>query len=62
MKIVYLFNSSVPSHNANSLQVINVCNELSVNNHEISLITPNTGFKKTISEHYSIKKSFNLIK
>ena len=62
MKIVYLFNSSVPSHNANSLQVINVCNELSVNNHEISLITPNTGFKKTISEHYGIKKSFNLIK
>ena len=62
MKIVYLFNSSVPSQNANSLQVVNVCNELSSNKHEITLITPNTGFNKSISEHYGIKKSFNLIK
>jgi glycosyltransferase involved in cell wall biosynthesis len=62
MKIVYLFNSSIPSYNANSLQVVNMCNELSVCGNDVTLITPNTGLKKSISEHYGIKKSFNLIK
>ena len=62
MKIVYLFNSSIPSYNANSLQVVNMCHALSENNNDVTLITPNTGLKKSISEHYGFKKSFNLIK
>lgn len=62
MKIVYLFNSSIPSYNANSLQVANMCQELSVNGNDVTLITPSTGLKKSISEHYGFKKSFNLIK
>ena len=62
MKIVYLFNSSIPSYNANSLQVANMCQELSVNGNDVTLITPGTGLKKSISKHYGFKKSFNLIK
>tara|TARA_B100001057_G_scaffold19957_1_gene18506 strand:+ start:4131 stop:5240 length:1110 start_codon:yes stop_codon:yes gene_type:complete len=62
MKIVYLFNSSVPSYNASSLQVVNMCNEISNTVGKLTLITPNTGINKSISEHYGIKKNFNIIK
>ena len=62
MNIVYLFNSSIPSYNANSLQVANMCQELSLNGNVVTLITPNTGLNKSLSEHYGFKKSFNLLK
>ena len=62
MKIAYLFNSSVPSYNANSLQVVNMCNVISKRIGDLTLITPNTGLKKNFSEHYGIKKNFNIIK
>ncbi len=62
MRIVYLFNSAIPSYNASSLQVVNMCNEISSNIGKLTLITPNTGFNKSLSEHYGIKKNFNIIK
>tara|TARA_B100001057_G_C22867373_1_gene957156 strand:+ start:194 stop:1303 length:1110 start_codon:yes stop_codon:yes gene_type:complete len=62
MKLVYLFNSAVPSYNANSLQVVNMCNEISNSVGKLTLITPNTGLNKSIEEHYGIKKNFNIIK
>lgn len=62
MKIVYLFNSSIPSYNANSLQVVNMCNQIAKMIGKVILITPNTGFQKSISDHYGIKKNFELIK
>ena len=62
MKLVYLFNSSVPSYNANSLQVVNMCNEISNRIGKLTLITPDTGLNKSVSEHYGIKKNFNIIK
>ena len=62
MKIVYLFNSSIPSYNANSLQVVNMCNHIAKLIGEIILITPNTGLNKKISDHYGIKKNFKVIK
>ena len=62
MKIVYLFNSSVPSFNANSLQVVNMCNAISKSIGRVTLITPNTGLKQSLSEHYGIKKNFEMIK
>ena len=62
MKIVYLLNSAVPSQNANSLQVVNMCNEISNLIGKVFLIAPNTGSKKSISEHYGINKNFELIK
>ena len=62
MKIVYLFNSSIPSQNANSLQVVNMCSQIAKMIGEVILITPNTGLKKSISEHYGIKKNFQIIR
>ena len=62
MKIVYLFNSSVPSYNANSLQVVSMCNQIAKMIGKVILITPNTGFQKSVSEHYGLKKNFKLIK
>ena len=62
MKIVYLFNSSIPSYNASSLQVANMCYEISNTVGKLTLITPNTGFNKSFSEHYGIKKNFDIIK
>ena len=62
MKIVYLFNSSIPSQNANSLQVVNMCSQIAKMIGEVILITPNTGLKESISAHYGIKKNFKIIK
>ncbi len=62
MRVVYLFNSSVPSYNASSLQVVSMCNEISNTIGKLTLITPNTGLNKSLSEHYGIKKNFSVIK
>tara|TARA_B100001057_G_scaffold501302_1_gene623610 strand:+ start:27631 stop:28740 length:1110 start_codon:yes stop_codon:yes gene_type:complete len=62
MKIVYLFNSSVPSYNASSLQVVNMCNEISNSIGKLTLITPDTGLNQSLSEHYGIKKNFDQIR
>ena len=62
MNIVYLFNSSLPSYNANSLQVVNVCHNIAKYIGQITLITPNTGLKKTIFSHYGLDKNFKTLK
>ncbi len=62
MKLVYLFNSSVPSYNASSLQVVNVCQQISKDIGNITLITPDTGLKKTLYNHYGFRKNFEIIK
>lgn len=62
MKIAYLFNSSVPSYNASSLQVINVCHQIANYVGKITLITPNTGLKKSLYDHYGIYKNFKILK
>ena len=48
MRLSYLFNSAVPSHNAGSIQVIKTCEGLIQNNNKVFIITPNTGLKKSI--------------
>ncbi len=60
MKICYLFNSSVPSHNASSLQVIKTCESLVQFKHKVYLITPNTGLNLNIKNFYDLK--FNPIR
>ena len=40
MRISYLFNSAVPSHNAGSIQVVKTCEGLVGDNKEVFLITP----------------------
>ena len=50
MRICYIFNSSVPSSNPGSLQVIKTCEGLIKHNNEVELITPNTGQKLSIKK------------
>ena len=45
MHIAYIFNSSLPSYNPGSLQVIKTCEGIIKNGHKVTLITPNTGLK-----------------
>lgn len=54
MRISYLFNSSIPSNNASSLQVIKTCEGLIKNNHEVFLITPDTGLNLDIMKFYDL--------
>tara|TARA_B100000242_G_scaffold268842_1_gene219242 strand:+ start:892 stop:2004 length:1113 start_codon:yes stop_codon:yes gene_type:complete len=60
MKICYLFNSSIPSHNASSLQVIKTCEGFVQLKHKVFLITPNTGLNLNIKKFYDLK--FNPIR
>ncbi len=62
MRIAYLFNSSTPSSNPSSIQVVNTCAAISKLSHEIKLIVPNTGLKFSLSKFYGIKKTPKLIK
>lgn len=55
MRISYLFNSSIPSHNAGSIQVIKTCEGLAAENHKVFLITPDTGLKTGIKNFYDLK-------
>ncbi len=54
MRICYLFNSSVPSHNPSSLQVVKTCEGLIQLKHKVYLITPNTGLKHNIKNYYDL--------
>ena len=55
MRICYLFNSSLPSKNANSLQVIKTCEGLTALKNKVFLITPNTGLNKSLKNFYDLK-------
>ena len=54
MRISYLFNSAIPSHNAGSIQVIKTCEELVGENNEVFLITPDTGLKISMKNFYDL--------
>ena len=56
MHIAYIFNSSLPSYNPGSLQVIKTCEGIIKNGHKVTLITPNTGLKLSIKKFYNLKK------
>ena len=62
MRISYLFNSSTPSSNPGSIQVVNTCGALAELSHDIKLIVPDTGLKTSLSKFYGIKKSPKLIR
>ena len=59
MKIAYLFNSSIPSNNASSLQVVKMCGALSELGHKVLLITPNTGIKNKSITNLKLIKNQN---
>tara|TARA_B100000965_G_scaffold387574_1_gene391138 strand:- start:255 stop:1370 length:1116 start_codon:yes stop_codon:yes gene_type:complete len=56
MRIGYIFNSSLPSSNPGSLQVIKTCEALIKHNNQVDLITPNTGLNVSIKNFYNLKK------
>ncbi len=62
MRIAYLFNSSTPSSNPSSIQVVNTCSALSQLSHSVKLIVPNTGKNFSLTKFYGINKSPKLIK
>ena len=55
MRISYLFNSSTPSSNPGSIQVVNTCDGIASHGHKIILITPNTGKNVALKKFYGIK-------
>ena len=62
MRIAYLFNSSTPSSNPSSIQVVNTCSALTQLSHRVKLIVPNTGQNISLLKFYGINKSPKLIK
>ena len=56
MRIGYIFNSSMPSSNPGSLQVIKTCEALLKLNNQVELITPNTGLNVSVKKFYNLKK------
>ena len=62
MRIAYLFNSSTPSSNPSSIQVVNTCSALTQLSHRVKLIVPNTGQNISLQKFYGINKSPKLIK
>ena len=55
MRISYLFNSAVPSHNAGSIQVVKTCEGLVSSNNKVFIITPDTGLKTSMKNFYDLK-------
>ena len=62
MRIAYLFNSSTPSSNPGSIQVVNTCSAIAKLSHDIKLIVPDTGLKTSLSKFYGIQKSPKFIR
>jgi len=63
MKIHYLATSNIPSKNANSLQIVKMCEALSLIGKNIGLIFPNLEcFNKSIQNYYDLKNKINILK
>ena len=62
MNICYISNSALPSDNAISLQIINMCENFKLLGNNVSLILPNTGFKKSVKKFYDLKSNINIIR
>ena len=62
MKISIISNSASPSKNASSLQTAKLSEALSEIGHEVTLILPNTGYKKNLFSFYNIKSKFKIIR
>lgn len=61
MRIVYIAHSRIPSRNANSIHVMNICNELAKLGHHVTLLTPH--WKETektddVYSFYGVKPDF----
>ena len=55
MRISYILNSSLPSNNASSLQIIKTSEALVKHVNKVFLITPDTGLNKSVRNFYDLK-------
>ena len=62
MNIVIISNSAAPSKNASSLQVSKLCEALSILNHKVTLILPNTGTGQNYFSFYNIDRKFEILR
>ena len=62
MNICYISNSALPSDNANSLQIIKMCENFKLLGNNVVLILPNTGFNKSIKKFYDLKTKINIVR
>jgi len=63
MKIIYLFNSRLPTEKAYGIQVAKMCEAFADNGHEVKLLYPhrkNPTISQDIFSYYSIKNNFSL--
>ena len=51
----------MPSDNANSLQIVKMCEHLQILGNEVTLILPDTGFKIPFYNFYNLKKNLKLL-
>src|SRR3989338_268693 len=64
MKLIYISNSRLPSEYAHGLQVMQMCEAFSANNHDVKLVMPSriNRIKKDPFDYYGIKKTFSIKK
>ena len=63
MKIIYLANSTIPSHEANSVHVMKMCQAFAKNGHNTTLITRKRKKEDSgvnVFEHYGVEPIFNI--
>ncbi len=65
MKIIYIARSIIPSRDANSIQVMKMCQAFAANGHEIVLLVPDKKHNiepavNNIYEYYNIKECFSI--
>ena len=61
MNINYIAMSDIPSKNANSLQIVQMCNAFSLLGHKVNLIIPNLGkSNKSLRQFYGIESKFRV--
>ena len=64
MNISYLAMSDIPSKNANSLQIVQMCNAFIENGNKVNLVTPFFNHTENISikNYYGIKNKINVVR
>ena len=62
MKICYLANNAIPSTVASAIQIVKMCEALSKNDNEVSLICPNSNKIKKMFSILQLKTKFNIEK
>ena len=60
MKVLYISNSKVPSVEANSLQVMKMCDSFSDHVHDVMLLAKKGSLSKDVFKYYNLKNVFDI--